>query len=337
MQNVQKLLRTLKSGDEKQKPENLLGASNKKAELTLLADKDGENKRVDNPKGIRFMAEVNKSRKDAPEKRYVELDSGNLNLRSAPGTINSVLDKIPNGTEVGFTGNIKTVDGEKWAEIEYNGKKGWVAEEYLKTTKQGSFDLSEVSSDTVAAPATLDKHNSNTNVDDVGVENKIQTRKHNNEYGVNPVDGESVRKEFSDVGDFDKNGEMHCVDLTKWFVNSFTTLNYSNGNGCDQVYDTAKLNNVTDEIKTTPCAPSIFSVKGGTYGPGIKEGSVSDAEAGHTGVVVACEYIGNGKYSITYIDTYNGYDNGGYKANLKTKTFDESDNVTYLNLSKFLK
>ena len=138
MQNVQKLLRTLKSGDEKQKPENLLGDPNKKAELTLLADRDGENKRVDNPKGVRFKAEVNKSRKDAPEKRYVELDNGNLNLRSAPGTINSVLDKIPNGTEVGFTGNIKTVDGEKWAEIEYNGKKGW------ETTKQGSFDLSEV-------------------------------------------------------------------------------------------------------------------------------------------------------------------------------------------------
>ena len=268
--------------------------------------------------------------------RYVSADV--LNMRSAPGTDSKVIGKLTDGTEVNYTGNkTKEIDGHLWAEVTYDGKTGWVAADYLKTAKPQDFSSGAIQNNSATTSIAYQKPNTSINVKYGDSKDKIETKEYNNEYGISPLDGEAVRKAFSNVGDFDKSGEMHCVDLTKWFINSFTTLKHSNGNGCDQVDNTAKSNNITNEITTTPCAPSIYSVKAGTYGPGIKDGGRSDATAGHTGVVIDCKYLGDGKYELTYIDTYLGYDDDGLKATFKKKTFDKSDNVTYLNLSNYLK
>ena len=72
------------------------------------------------------------------EKRYVGVESGNLNLRSAPGTTNAILDKMPRGTEVDFTGNKTTVSGNQWAEVVHNGNKGWVDASFLKIAQPES-------------------------------------------------------------------------------------------------------------------------------------------------------------------------------------------------------
>ena len=67
-----------------------------------------------------------------------------------------------------------------------------------------------------------------------------------------------------------------------------TTLSPENGNGCLQTQKIASQKE--DLVKTNfPCAPAVFSVKEGTYGPGIKSGGVSDEKAGHSGIVLSCK------------------------------------------------
>lgn len=70
--------------------------------------------------------------------RYVGGDG--VRFRNAPGTgANSIaLGMLYTGDEVKFTGQKKEQDGRMWAEVVVDGKKGWVAAEYLKTAKPGS-------------------------------------------------------------------------------------------------------------------------------------------------------------------------------------------------------
>ena len=86
-----------------------------------------------------------------------------------------------------------------------------------------------------------------------------------------------------------------------------------------------------------PCAPAVFSVKEGTYGPGIRNGGVSDEEAGHTGIVLSCKKLDNGNYLLTYIHTYNGLSENGHNSSIRTKEFSPSDNVTFVNIGKYIK
>lgn len=90
-------------------------------------------------------------------------------------------------------------------------------------------------------------------------------------------------------------------------------------------------------MATTPCAPAIFSVKEGTYGPGITPGSVSDSESGHTGIVLSVKKIDDDTYDITYIDTYNSLKDNEYNSNVKTRQYKKGDNVTYVSLEGHLK
>lgn len=67
----------------------------------------------------------------------VVLTSGTLNLRATPSASGTVLASIPNYATVAstviipyFTEN-ETAGGRTWKSIEYNGKRGWVASEYL--------------------------------------------------------------------------------------------------------------------------------------------------------------------------------------------------------------
>jgi hypothetical protein len=67
----------------------------------------------------------------------VVLVSGTLNLRASPSTSGTVLANIPNyetitGTIIiPYTSDTETADGYTWRSVEYGGKKGWVAAQYL--------------------------------------------------------------------------------------------------------------------------------------------------------------------------------------------------------------
>ncbi|CAH0233039.1 Beta-N-acetylglucosaminidase [Peribacillus sp. Bi96] len=76
---------------------------------------------------------VTESKPSTPEKtttKYVNVDSGTLNLRKSGTDSASIVAKLTNGTEV-------TVYSESqgWAKIKANGKEGYVSTKYLSTTK----------------------------------------------------------------------------------------------------------------------------------------------------------------------------------------------------------
>lgn len=149
------------------------------------------------------------------------------NMRSKAGISGEVVGKIKDGETVFYTGQ-KTKeekDGHYWAEVIYNGKKGWVAADYLRTQPKQ---------------------------------------------------------------------------------------------------------------KNSP-APAIFSVAPDKYGPGIRDGGLSDDESGHTGVVLNVEKISDKRYRITYFHTYNSLKEKKYNSAITTKEFDVSDDVTYVNIKKYMK
>ena len=251
-------------------------------------------------------------------------------MRSAPGTDSKVIGKLPDGTEVNFTGNkTNEIDGHLWAEVTYDGKTGWVAADYLKTAKpqNGSVPTSDTPQKT-AQSVSIDSVNNGSKID-INDHSALQTAFNN------------VRKPGAtddnpgDPGDFDGVWGLQCVDLPNWFLDNYTTLGRVGGNGKDIVQNIASKHNL--EVTTTPTAPAVFSVKEGTYGPGIRTGGVSDATAGHTGIVLAVKDLGDDLYEITYIDTYNGLKGNKYNSNINTKTFKKGDNVTYVSLEGYLK
>ena len=67
----------------------------------------------------------------------VTLTSGTLNLRATPSISGTVLASIPNYAAVTsiliipYLSENETADGRNWKSIEYNGKRGWVASEFL--------------------------------------------------------------------------------------------------------------------------------------------------------------------------------------------------------------
>lgn len=56
-----------------------------------------------------------------------------LKLRDGPGTDYNIIDKLKNGTDLKVTIDdiFKLMNGEKWLEITYNGKTGYVSTDYL--------------------------------------------------------------------------------------------------------------------------------------------------------------------------------------------------------------
>ena len=274
--------------------------------------------------------------KENKNPRYVRADV--LNMRSDPGVGSKVIGTLKNGTEVNYTGNkTKEIDGHLWAEVTYNGKTGWVAADYLKTTKPQNSPLSVSQNASATTSSTTEKPTQNTRVDSVNTGKKIDI----NDRPALQAAFNKVRKPGAtdanpgEAGDFDGVFGLQCVDLPNWFLTNYTTLGSVSGNGKDIVRNSANKHNL--EITTTPTAPAVFSVKEGTYGPGIRTGGVSDENAGHTGIVLAVKDLGDDLYEITYIDTYNALKSNKYNSNINTKTFKKSDNVTYVSLEGHLK
>ncbi len=70
---------------------------------------------------------------EKPKQETRKVSDGPLNMRSEPGMKTEVIEKLPKGTEVIYTGKItEEKDGHVWAEVAYDGKTGWVAVEYLE-------------------------------------------------------------------------------------------------------------------------------------------------------------------------------------------------------------
>ena len=167
-------------------------------------------------------------------------------------------------------------------------------------------------------------------------------------YGVDLSDHEGLRKDFAgvklsasnEVGDYDGVNGLQCVDLSKWFVDNFTTLQSTSGDGKDQVDNLIKANKIENHAdKTIPCAPAIYSIAANKLGPGLMSMN-SVTKYGHTGVIldVKRHYISEDpkkdKYTITYFHAWNGCK--GYSS-INTKDFYPSDDVTYLDLSNYMK
>lgn len=262
--------------------------------------------------------------------RYV--DATSLNMRSEPGTSKEVVGNIKDGEKVMFTGQ-KTKqekDGHYWAEVIYNGKRGWVAADYLRTQpKQKNSPAPEIPN-----------NQNNTNTDKSYADNFIKNNaapKYTkwNEKKPRVFDTKKLQEEFNEVGDFDGNFGLQCVDATKWFLNEFTTLPPLSGSGGEQVGKIANAYGL--KVSKKPSAPAIFSVAPDKYGPGIRDGGLSDDKSGHTGIVLNVEKLSDNRYRITYFHTYNGLNDNGYNSTIATKEFDVSDNVTYVYIGDYMK
>ncbi|SIQ29679.1 SH3 domain-containing protein [Domibacillus enclensis] len=64
----------------------------------------------------------------APSVGYVAIDSGSLNVRSAPSTKAKVIGSLKNNVSVSVYSQSKT----GWSEIGYKGKRAYVASQYLR-------------------------------------------------------------------------------------------------------------------------------------------------------------------------------------------------------------
>ena len=254
-----------------------------------------------------------KYQQSTPGKRYVKSNVENLDLISAPGMDNASLAKLPRGTQVDYTGNKVSLGDKQWAEVEYNGQKGWVDASWLKidkpedkTEKRGSSSVQTSSSSNVNG-------------------NRIDLSDH-----------DAIQSSFYE----DTNGsrKLQCSDASIWFIKKYTTLKLkdSGNHGTAIVHNTKEENGL--KSTTTPCAPALFSVHKGTFGPGIKDGGVSHETYGHTGIILNCVPLGNNEYLLTYFHTYDNITNSTYNSSIiVNKKFKESENVTYLYLGDHMK
>lgn len=122
---------------------------------------------------------------------------------------------------------------------------------------------------------------------------KITTVSTNDSGSSVATDADQLRKEFQKVGDYDGAYGLQCVDIVRWYVDTYTTLNSTSGHGKDLVANLANKYGLT--ISSTPKAPGIFSVAGGYHTWGC-----SGSTYGHTGVVVS---VNTTKKTATVIHT----------------------------------
>lgn len=236
--------------------------------------------------------------------RYVSV-STTLNMRDSYGTGSNIIGSLPNNAEVMYYGNkTREIDGHMWAEVSYNGIIGWVAADFLRIARP-TINASNVSK------------NKGLNVQNNGIE-------------IDPLDAIALQKAFVDVGDYDGNG-LECPDLPKWYIDTFTTLSAVRGNGKDVVNNLAeKYGGSTSNI---PSFPAVYSV-GGFY---KALGTTGSSGYGHTGIVLDVKRIDDTTYSVTFIHTYNRLAEKAYNSEYKTDTLVVNENVSFFDLSSYIK
>ena len=227
-----------------------------------------------------------------------------ISMRAVPGFRSHTKATIDYGQSVEFTGNKKPVDGIEWAEVKYGNKTGWVIADYLKT--QRSPDMP---------------------------------------YAVDLMDHEKIKEAFatakhpdSDVyGDFDNYEGLQCVDATNWFIDTYTTLGRTTGNGWQKVENIALLSPDL-EISNIPSAPAVYSIAPDKPGPGVS--NRSHAVAGHTGIVLDVKPNPQkiGEYILTVFHTYTDLPKKyGRNCDIKEYELKPNDGVTFVNIGKYMK
>lgn len=61
----------------------------------------------------------------------VTAPTGTVNMRVSPTRSANLIDRLPIGTVVEVTAEVKAGDGEPWRQIRYNGREGWMMAQYL--------------------------------------------------------------------------------------------------------------------------------------------------------------------------------------------------------------
>ena len=129
-------------------------------------------------------------------------------------------------------------------------------------------------------------------------------------------------------GDFDGVNGLQCVDITKWFIDTFTTLTWSRGHGKEQAANVAAANNLPSPT-SSPTGISVFSVAGGT-----KAWGGSDTHNyGHTGILL---YVDEDNKTATVIHTGSSREDKTPNSWLSTYSYPTSG-VTFTNLGDYLK
>jgi hypothetical protein len=139
----------------------------------------------------------------------------------------------------------------------------------------------------------------------------------------------AFEKATNNTGDYDGSYGRQCVDLSKWFLATYTTLAGGNGtlgNGGDVVSNIVAKNSGKVSMSNSPKAPAIFSSRSSKYH--ASNTSCGSTTCGHTGIVVAVD--GN---KITTLETWKGA--GGVKQ--YTIEWSPGDSIKFVYLGDVLK
>ena len=87
----------------------------------------------------------------AAPKYYVLVTGNNVNVRSGAGTNYGVVTTVQKGQELIYLG-VKTVNGQKWYNVEVKGKKGWIIGTYAKPVSKVTTTTKKTTTTKTAAP-----------------------------------------------------------------------------------------------------------------------------------------------------------------------------------------
>lgn len=141
----------------------------------------------------------------------------------------------------------------------------------------------------------------------------------------------SVQAAFQKVpncGDYDGTGELYCVDLTRWYIDTYTTLKSTRGDGFQLAANTAEANNLPAP-SSIPKAPAVFSVAPGK----AAFGSSGRNPAGHTGIVLS---VDEANHTVSVIHTRNDLTGAAHNSEISTYPY-PADGVTFTYLGDHLK
>jgi CHAP domain. len=148
--------------------------------------------------------------------------------------------------------------------------------------------------------------------------------------GSKALDAPAVQEAFQDVkggGDYDGWKGLQCVDLSNWYIDTYTTLKSASGNGNQLAAKIADANHLPLP-SSTPTAPAVYSVAGGTIAFG--NGGNNN---GHTGIVLAVDKV---NMTVTVIETRNSLNGLNPNSVISTYSY-PADGVTFTDLSGYLK
>ncbi len=127
----------LKPKEKNEKVSTLLYKPEEKADFVKYSNTSAEPTREDST-GDKASQEGTKqqdAKQESPNdpRRYVGEKPTDIHV--APGKDSTVKNRLPGGTEVLFTGRkTKDKNGEYWAEVDFNGQRGWVVANDLRVT-----------------------------------------------------------------------------------------------------------------------------------------------------------------------------------------------------------